>query len=231
MSQADTHLTAIFEAERTLRRAEKRLLASPTPEVTELLAAAVTEAAKVAEEDERTLRLERLADLCAQVAGPKMVDALFTILDDESPRVRAVAGEALLDVGYDRYAEVARAIEAALNAKRVGHSMGELPWVLAEIGEPSAVPLIGRFLKLDDPNVVASAIEALADLGDPDAIDVIEPFVNDKRQAAVDEFEHETQATIGDLAKEAIAALTALEELALAADEEEEEKRGPKRKS
>ena len=93
------------------------------------------------------LRLERLADLCAQVEGPEMADALIAILDDDAPSVRVQAAEALVDVGFERYAEVARAIERALARGEHGPAMQELPWVLCEIAEPSARPLIARFLQ------------------------------------------------------------------------------------
>src|SRR5688572_13173067 len=134
------HLDAMFRADRSLREEETQLLASGEAAALEtLLAEAVEEARGLRDRREGAMRLERLADLCAQVQGPRMVDALIDILDDEDPGVRVAAGEALLDVGYERYAEVARAIERALEKKRTGPAMSELPWLLAEVGEPSAL--------------------------------------------------------------------------------------------
>ena len=136
-----------------------------------------------------------------------MTDALILILDDEDPAVRVAAGEALLDVGYERYAEVARGIERVLEKKHKGSSMAELPWVLAEIGEPSALGLIRRFLENEDAEVCASAIEALATLTDPGAIPALEALVDDEREVSIDDGESETTTTIGELAVEAIAEL------------------------
>lgn len=202
------HLEAVFEAERSLRESEARLLTEgDEAALAGLLAEAVGEAKRLPDREEAVLRLERLADLCAQVPGPRMVDALLAILDDEEPSVRIAAGEALLDVGYERYAEVARAVERALDAGTRGPSMGEIPHILAEIGEPSALPLIRRFLGSDDPELIASAIEALAQLGDPEAVADLEKLVDDDRTVTFEEFEEETAATIGELAQEAIEAL------------------------
>lgn len=215
---AANHLKDIFDADRALRGAEKALLKEPEPALAELLWTAVSEAKQLADKDpqEATMRLQRLADLCAQVPGPRMADALIEILDAEIPTVRVAAAEALVDVAFDRYAEVARAVERVLERRHKGPAMGELPWVIAEIAEPSAVPLIGRFLKQDDPAMVASAAEALAALGDVDAIDLLEPLRNDRRAVELDEYEGEVTATLGELVSEVIAAL-------LGDDDEEDE--------
>jgi HEAT repeat protein len=102
-------LAAIFDAERALRAQERALLETAPAELKALLAAAVEEAKALPDRREAILRLERLADLCAQVEGPEMVDALIAILDDDAPSVRVQAAEALVDVGFERYAELARA--------------------------------------------------------------------------------------------------------------------------
>ncbi len=205
MSANDLLLT-IFDAERRLRSAENELLGMQPNMVADVLSMATDTALKLEDTAEASMRLERLADLCAQVPGPKMADALIRILDHESPQARVQAAEALRDVGYDRYAELARAIERVLDKKHDGQSMLELPWVLAEIGEPSALPLIKRFLGHTEGEVVASAIEAVMSLGDPAAIDLLQPLTEDTREVELDDMEGES-ATIGDLALEAIAAL------------------------
>lgn len=202
---APDSLDKIFDADRALRKHEASLLAEhPADELSALLSIAVKEAGALTDRTEATLRLERLADLCAQVPGPKMADALIAILNDEAPSVRVAAGEAIRDVGYERYAEVARAIERALESDLAGPAMQELPWVLAEIGEPSASPLIRRFLAHPEAEVVAGAIEALVQLGDPDAIDALQGLCSDTRPVLIDDAEE--PATIGELATEAVAA-------------------------
>ena len=85
--------------------------------------------------------------------------------------------------------------------------MSELPWVLAEIAEPSALPLIRKFLKHPDPEVAAAAIEALAQLQDPDAVKDLKPFVSDSREVVLEDLENDARTTIGELARDALAML------------------------
>lgn len=201
-------LETIFRSDRDLREAESRLMQTRDQNtLSDILWKATEDARGMQDRQEGAMRLERLADLCAQVPGPRMTDALIMILDDEDPTVRVAAGEALLDVGYERYAEVARGIERILDKKHKGPALAELPWVLAEIGEPSALGLIRRFLENDDAEVAASAIEALTTLLDPSAIPALEALVDDDREVAVDDGESETMTTVGELAVEAIAEL------------------------
>jgi HEAT repeat protein len=88
-----------------------------------------------------------------------------------------------------------------------GPALSEIPWILAEIAEPSAVPLIARFLKHQDPEVVASSIEALAEIGDREAVGLLEPLAKDKRVVELDEGDSSFSTTLGELAREAIAEL------------------------
>jgi HEAT repeat protein len=208
MTTPSSTLVAIFEAERALRTEERTLLAAEPSALRALLSAAVAQAKALEDRAEATLRLERLADLCAQVEGPEMVDALVAILDDEAPSVRVQAAEALVDVGFERYAELARGIERAIADGARSTALQELPWVLVEIAEPSARQLIARLLKQDDVEVVASAVEALAELGDPAAIADLEALRDDERPVALeDEDDEAEEATLGDLVEESIAAL------------------------
>jgi len=198
-------LRRIFDADRALRKAESELLRKKgSKELIELLERETANALAMEDRGEGTVRLERLADLCAQVPGPRMTDALIAILNDGEPRVRVAAGEALRDLGYERYAEVARGIERALDRNADGMAMSELPWVLAEIAEPSALPLIRRFLDHPSSDVAAAAIEALAQLQDPDAKQHLERFVGDSRVVIIEDFEDETKTTLGELAADAL---------------------------
>jgi len=201
----DDELQRIFDADRTLRKAEASLLRNKrSSDLVALLHRETLHAASLEDRPEATMRLERLADLCAQVPGPEMTDALIMILDDGEPRVRVAAGDALRDVGFERYAEVARGVERALDRAHDGLCMSELPWVLAEIAEPSALPLIRRFLDHPNADVIAAAIEALSQLGDPDAARDLERFVEDPRTVIIEDFEDETKTTLGELAQDAL---------------------------
>ena len=204
MSLTD-EIQRIFDADRVLLKAESALLRKKGSEELIILLEQETEGAlQMEDRKEGAMRLERLADLCAQVPGPRMTDALIAILDDGEPRVRVAAGEALRDLGYERYAEVARGIERALDRNADGIAMSELPWVLAEIAEPSALPLIRRFLDHPSAEVVAAAIEALAQLQDPEALADLERFVGDERIVTIEDFEDETKTTLGELAEDAL---------------------------
>jgi HEAT repeat protein len=207
MSLTD-QLRAIFDAERALRQAETQLLQADHKSLEDLLSQAVADAKAERDPYEAELRLTRLADLCAQVPGEAMADALLAILDEEQPSVRVQAAEALVDVAYDRYAEVARAIERALGRGEDGPAMQELPWVLAEVAEPSALPLVTKFLSHTNEEVVASAIEALTRLGDPQAVQALKKLANDPRVVTVEEGDEEFTSTVGELASEAIEVLS-----------------------
>ncbi len=198
-------LQRIFDADRVLQESESVLLRKKgSEELIALLERETENALRMEDRKEGIMRLERLADLCAQVPGPRMTDALIAILNDGEPRVRLAAGEALRDLGYERYAEVARGIERALDRNAGGPAMSELPWVLAEIAEPSALPLIRRFLDHPISDVAAAAIEALAQLQDPEAAPDLERFVGDSRIVIIEDFEDEARTTLGELAEDAL---------------------------
>lgn len=207
MSSPDQALSAIFSADRSLREHEELLLRAAPASLTRVLTAAVDEAKSLSDTSEATLRLQRLSDLCAQVPGPEMTDALIAILDSDIPSVRVHAAEALVDVGFERYAEMARGVERALERKGLGPALRELPWVLCEIAEPSAAKLIARFLHVTDIETVASAVEALAELGDPQAVKDLLPLRNDSRPVELEDDDETLDATLGDLVAETIASL------------------------
>jgi HEAT repeat protein len=203
-------LEALFEADRKLREAEATLLdQAEGEELARAIERAAEQAFGLGETAEAHARLARLADLCAQAQGPRTADTLLGILNHPAPEVRVAAGEALRDFAYDRYAEVARAIERAIARALPGPALQEVPWILAEIGEPSAAPLIARCLSHPDVEVVASAIEALAELGEESTAALLAPFANDTRVVQLEEGEAGYSTTIGELASEAIAELEA----------------------
>lgn len=201
-------LDALFDADRKVREAEALLFAeSDEQELSKALERATEQALGANDTREAQGQLIRLADLCAQVQGQRMASSLVRILNHESPEVRVAAGEALRDFAYDRYAEVARAIEQAFEEKLTGPALAEVPWILAEIGEPSALPLIARCLAHPDPEVVASGIEALAELGDPEAIPLLKQLSKDKRVVELSEADTSYSTTIAELALEAMSEL------------------------
>lgn len=203
MTQKDL-LTALFDAERTVRRHHGELVAQPRAELVRALGAAVAEAGKLGAE-EAALRLTRIASLLGDLEGPEAVDLLVDILGSDSPEARVTAGEALEGLAFDRFKEVALGIERGLDRLPKGSpALTELPYLLAEVGEPGCVKVLGRFLHHPDAEAVAAAIEAMAELGDPAAIPLLAPLERDGRQVQLDEEDGESErVAIGDLAHEA----------------------------
>jgi HEAT repeat protein len=114
---------------------------------------------------------------------------------------RAVAGEVLEAMAYERFKEVALGIERALGRlPDENPALTELPYLVAEVGEGSSVRLIAKFLAHKSSEVVASAIEALVELGDPAGAQVLGPLVRDQRQL---EDDGAGLVSIGALAEEA----------------------------
>lgn len=197
------YLETMFRADAEAAAAQDRFFADGSdPERVGALRAAIEAAADAPPTAART-RLMRVADLCAQVPGPDMADTLVELADHADILVRDAAGRALVEAGFERYAEIARAIDRALDAERRGPAMEILPLVVAEIGEPSAVGILRRFLAHPDADVVASAIEGFAELGDPDGIPYVEELVDDDRKVSLDDTE-ETTTSLGELAEQTI---------------------------
>jgi HEAT repeat protein len=216
MSREDPALTlkALFDAERSARAAQDVLseLAEADPErVLSLLEKASREALALDDEDEASLRLVQIAELYGEMQGPRVVDQLIDILGCEDPEARRAAGEALSGLAFDRFKEVALGVERALTRLTEGSpALAELPYLLAEVPEPGVFKLLGRFLAHEDPDAVASAIEALVEIGDPSALPLLETLVGDARRVELeDEGGTEGDASIGELVVEARALLGA----------------------
>ncbi|MFO0685453.1 MAG: hypothetical protein U0234_25565 [Sandaracinus sp.] len=207
MTDTRASLDSLFAAERALREAEEAFFSSASPEdLSRALAAAADDAFALPAGDDRSIRLFRLATLASELPGPEPVAVLLRILDEEDLSARAEAGESLLELAYDRFKEVATGIEGLLARRHDGPAMEELPFILTEVFDPDPVPLVARFLEHPRADVVACAIEALATYGDPSATAKIRPLLRDERKVVVADLEGE--ATIGELAREAVAALT-----------------------
>ncbi len=200
----ESTLAALFEAERNVRRRHGELLQEGRGELVRELVAAAREATKL-DAEEAALRLTRIASLLGDVEGPEAVDLLIEILGSDSAEARVTAGEALEGIAFERFKEVALGIERALDRLPKGSpALTELPYLLAEVGEPGCVKVLGKFLTHPDAEAVAAAIEALAELGDPAAVPLLAPLEKDGRQVQLDEEDGESErVAIGDLAHEA----------------------------
>jgi HEAT repeat protein len=207
-----TTLDSLFDAERAVRRAHAELLRGDRAALVPALKAGATDAlAKLeSDPDEAALRLVRISALLGECEGDVVVDTLVDILGCDEPEARHAAGEALEELAFDRFKEVALGVERALSRLPSGSpALSELPYLLAEVGEPGSVKLLARFLQHKDAEAVAAAIEALVELGDPNAAHLLAPLEKDGRQVQIDEGEE--RVAIGDLAMEAGQLLAELE--------------------
>lgn len=206
----DEKLDKVFAADRALRIAELDFLENNGAEHLAAIERAVNAAFAMEDAEDAAIRLMRSADLLGDFQGPQVPALLLRMLDHEEPAVRDAAGTTLLDVGYSRYAEVARAMEKLIDEGKAITALKEVPFVLAEIGEPGGVKLCLRLTKHADAGVVAAAVEALAMLSDPSVIRDLEKLRNDKRVVEADGSDDEHSApegggpTVGELVQEAL---------------------------
>ncbi len=118
----ETTLNKLFDAERTARRLHEDLTATPGDGLLDVLTDAIAAATRENDEDEAALRLVRIASLLGEHEGPRALDALIDVLASEHPEARQAAGEEIETLAYDRFKEVAQAIERALKRLPVGSS-------------------------------------------------------------------------------------------------------------
>jgi HEAT repeat protein len=209
-----TTLSALFDAERTTRRLHGELARSGPDALVAALKSEAEKALALTDQEELALRLVRISALLGDLHGATAVDVLIDILACDEPEARQAAGEALENLAYDRFKEVALGIERALGRLPKGSpALSELPYLLAEIPEPGAVKLLGKFLGHADPEAVAAAIEALVEVGDPSAAPLLAPLEKDKRHVQIEEEEgEEGRVTLGELASEARQLLSEIHE-------------------
>ncbi len=196
-------------AEEEVRRLQDELLddatAARTPTL-EALREAVLEGLGHGEGPEAAAALVPLAEVLGELEGPDVCDLLVDLLGSEEVEVRVSAGAALQDLAFDRFREVAEAIERALSRLDAkSPALRELPFVIAEVGEPGGPRVLRGYLAHPEPEVVAAAIEALAMLGDPAALGELRKLARDPRTVQLEEEGAEGQSSIGALAQEAIA--------------------------
>jgi HEAT repeat protein len=203
-------LGALYDAVRAARDAHDELAQDDPARVLPAIERACREALALEDEDESSLRLTCLAELLGELTGPRVVDLLIDILGCPEADPRRAAGEALSGLAFDRFKDVATGVERALARLPEGNpALAELPYLLAEIPEPGVMRLLAQFLAHRDPDAVASAIEALVEVGDPSALPLLEPLAGDARRVELeDEGGTEGDASIGELVSEARALLT-----------------------
>lgn len=211
----ETTLGKLFDAERAVRKLHDDLASLPPDQLLEVLVDAIEATKREQDEDEATLRLVRISSLLGEQEGPRAVDALIDVLASDHMEARQAAGEELEGLAYERFKEVAQGIERALKRLPMGSpALPELPYIIAEVPEPGVGKLLGMFLKHQDPDAVAAAIEALVEVGDPASAPMIEPLVGDQRTVELDEdgSDATSEVTLGELAEEALSLLSPYED-------------------
>lgn len=164
------------------------------------------ELAAIGDGDPVTIPLVRAADMAVPLRG-RGAALLAGGLAHGNPDVRGLAGETLLGIAEDGLAHIRPAVDHALRAGRPAAE--EMPFILAATEEPDTSKTIEEFLGSADADVVAAAIEALADVGDPSSVPALRALIKDKREVAIEgedgeEGEGLRKWTIGELAEEAI---------------------------
>ncbi len=197
----------LVDAARRLDAVEDDFFASADEEQLAKVVEERTKATKqIKNDDDRALQLGLLADLAGQLEGIPVVRSLLSILDEDEPYVRIKAGEALKELAYARFTEVANEVESVLKENREeSFALRELPFILSEITDPDPFTLLAKFLLLKDAEAVASAIEVLSMRGDDRLMKLLQPLLKDTRTVMLDESDE--SVSLGELASEALASL------------------------
>jgi HEAT repeat protein len=215
-SGVESALGELFQAEQKARDLAEEIAGGPPEVVLAVLIEAIDRARKRAAEKERVAELSSVARILGDVGGPGAVDALIDILGSEEHEARHTAGVVLEELSFERFKEVALGIERALAKLPPDHlALSELPYLLIEVPEPGVVKLLHRFLEHPNEEVVAAAIEACVELGDPASVAKLSRLERDTRLVELDDGESDrntdASVTIGELAKEARLLLQSLE--------------------
>jgi HEAT repeat protein len=209
-AEIEQRLGEIFTADRALRAAQEHFLqAGDEKSRVDALGRALDEA--IGQEDVDALdRLIRVAELLTEHPSPGACGLLLRLLDHAEPAVRAAAGEALLEIGQTRYADVARTVEKAIDQGSQTTALMEVPFLLAELGDAGGVRLCTKLLRHPTADVVAAAVESLASMGDPASLKDLERLRGDKRKVSHEDEAEGTELTLGELVSEAVDHLRAL---------------------
>ena len=156
------------------------------------------------------ITLVRTAEMLVGVMTDRAVATLAAGLGSENATVRMLCGDALMHIAEDDLELLKPAVEDVL--KKGGTAAEEMPFVLLEVDDPEIPKILEKFLKSSEGEVVAAAIEALIEIGDPDCEAALKALVDDKREVTLDEGMEDETTTIGSLAQDAIAMLESQED-------------------
>ncbi len=154
----------------------------------------------VGEKDDPPLPLIHTAEMLIDLATPKAAKLLGQGLCHPSLEIRILSGNALMHLAEEGLRAIQPAVDFVLEKGGVGAE--EMPFILAEVDDAEVPRLLARFLASAEADVVASALEAVVECGDPESVADVEKLVGDSREVLVEEGEAE-KTTIGQLAEDA----------------------------
>ncbi|MFO8073329.1 MAG: hypothetical protein R6V85_15795 [Polyangia bacterium] len=156
-------------------------------------------------DDPAPLELVRAVDL-AQLLPERAALLIAPCLEHESPEVRQLALGALAPLSEGGLDRLRPAIDWTL--ERGGEAAEEMIFLLSFLEGVDVTAQIERFLTVADPEMVVTAIEALADLGDERSLDPLRGLLDDERKIETDDGEPGPAGaeswTVGLIAAEAI---------------------------
>ena len=149
----------------------------------------------------------RVAEMLLGLESDAAAKSLGKGLGHENEDVRLLCGDAFLHLAGEGLDKVMPVVEDGL--ANGGLLAEELPFLLMDIESPEITGVIAKFLEQKDGEIVASAIESLAELGDSEAVPFLNKLLKDERTVTAEaEGTDKAQWTIGQLAKEAIEMLS-----------------------
>jgi HEAT repeat protein len=149
-----------------------------------------------------SMGLIRITEMMINYDADRVSRLLVKGLGHPNPDARLLCGDALFHLSEKGFDKILPAIEVALEDG--GAMAEELPFLLVEVDDPQVPQILERFLAHDNGEVVASAIEAIAEIGDPSSLAALENLRDDERQVSVDDTSFGKNWTVGRLAKEAV---------------------------
>lgn len=157
----------------------------------------------LSDSDPLPVGLVRIAEMMLNLDDKQILTTLSDGLGHENGDIRLLSGDALLHLAEEGIENIMPAVDRAL--EKGGLQAEEMPFMLVDVNHPEVPRVLERFLKVKNPEIVASAIEALAEFGDPSSCDALGKLLNDKRTVAAEGDEaNGGNWTIAQLAQDAI---------------------------
>jgi len=157
---------------------------------------------ELGEDDPLSIGLIRIAEMLLSHGSQTVTVTLSKGLGHANPDARLLSGDALLHLAEDGLDHIMPAVDDAL--KEGGLQAEEMTFLLTDVDHPEVPSVLLKFLAQESIEIVASAIEALAEFGDPSTIPELEKLVKDERLVPIEGDAKQTTLTLGELAKEAI---------------------------